>query len=546
MKRFAGVLMIITIFLIASIISGYENDKDIYIKSDDIQLNKELFNDDELDWISKYRGKEIRVGVASDYIPIEYTDKNGYPKGMGIEILRRVNKVSGLTFKIEKQCLSRSWKYILESAYEKKLDVLPTASLTEDRLKYLNYSGPYIEMTQVILGHKDDPVILNDISRVEGKTFVGPKGYWFLEIVRKESPDSKIIEVESMEDALEYISRKKADYTISDIPVFSYYKEQGRYSNIKIIGELKDKNSVHIAVRKDMEVLVSVIDKVIENTDYSELYETAFIMPQDKTRENNLLVLIALLSSILIWVIYYLYMTFSNLMQAKKDAELANRQKTMLITNISHDLRTPITVVLGYAQAIMDKQVKSEEDRDKYIARIYEKTRYLNDVVSDFFFVSRIEDRKLLIRKEEAELNGLLQNMAENMEIKAYEMNIDIVLDIDETCGIKKEIDGVKFYRAVENIISNAIRYGKGGGRVIITTKMIDESRLLISIEDDGIGIDESDIENIFKRYYKGKNSKKESIGLGLYISKEIIKSHGGEIGVESELDKGTVFRIEL
>lgn len=531
------------LILIGVSIDKYKDMKEVYIRNDTINLKKEIFTYKELKWIEKFKGQNIYVGIAEDYIPVEYIDNNGNPKGIGVEIIKRVNQVTGLKFKIHKDSLKETWDTMLKNVFEKKIDILPAVSFTKERSKYLDYSTCYIEMSQVILGHKDNSKLFNDIRQLQGKTCVGPKGYWFLDIISKENPSTKIIEVESMEKALEYISSKKADYTISDIPVFTYYKEQGAYDNIKIIGELKQKNQVFIGVRKDFGELIPIINKVINNTNYNELYEKAFIMPKNSHREKKLIFTIVILSTILLLVIYYLYKTFANLAKAKEEAEAANKDKTKLMTNISHDLRTAITVIIGYTQAIIDGEAR-KEDKEKYIKRVHGKTKYLNDIVNDFFFISRLEDYKIVLNKEEVNINNFLKNILKDIELKAESKNIQLLLELDEKAKINKKIDRLKLYRAIENIIINAIKYSKEEGYIKIATECIKNEKIKISIKDNGVGIHKEDILYIFERYYKGKNAKRESIGLGLYITKEIVDKHNGKVWVESELNKGTIFYI--
>ncbi|QZY54104.1 ATP-binding protein [Crassaminicella profunda] len=543
MKKSCIIVIVVLLIVMGFSMDKNKEAKDVYIKSDKSNIKKEIFTDKELKWIEKYQNKDIYVGIAEDYTPIEYIDKNGNPKGIGIEIIKTLNQLTGLKFKVYKNSQKETWEEILQSTSEKRIDILPAVSFTKERNKYLDYSTAYIEMTQVILGHKDNPKLFNDITQVKGKMFVGPKGYWFLDIVAKQNSDAKIIGVKSMEKALSYISSKKAEYTISDIPVFTYYKEKGDYNDIKIIGELKQKNKIYIGVRKDFGELIPIINKVIKNIDDQELYEKALVMPKNSDREEKLIFMIVLLSTILLWVIYYLYKTFRNLIKAKKEAEEANKDKTQLMTNISHDLRTPITVIIGYTQAIIDGEAR-KEDKDRYIKRIHERTKYLNDLINDFFLVARLKDRKFILEREDVNINGLIKNIVENIELKAQDKNIQLLLELDEKANMNKKVDRLKFYRAIENIMINAIKYSKEEGFIKIITEGIKDEKIKIAIKDNGMGIHQEELPYIFDRYYKGKNANKESIGLGLYITKEIIDKHDGKIWVESILNKGTVFYI--
>ena len=112
--------------------------------------------------------------------------------------------------------------------------------------------------------------------------------------------------------------------------------------------------------------------------------------------------------------------------------------------------------------------------------------------------------------------------------------------------AVFKNVDGVKLYRAIENIMTNAIAYTGRGGRIEVSAIPTVEGKVEIAIKDNGQGIVQEELPHIFERYYKGGQARKEAIGLGLYIAREIIHRHQGEIRAESELGRGSVFYVVL
>lgn len=543
MKKIFIIIITLLLIVVAFLVSKPKETQEVSIKSNTINFNKEMFTTEELRWINKYKYKDIYVGISQDYSPIEYIDESGNPRGIGTEIIKRVNKFTGLQFKMYKDSYKKTWNEILQSTFKGEIDILPSVSFTKERAKYLDFSDSYIEMNQVIIGHEDNPKLINKFSQVEKNSFAVPPDYWVTDVILKKNPNAKIIEVKNMKEALRYVSNKKADYAICEIPVFTYYKEQGICNNIKIIGELEEKNEILIGVRKEFSPLIPIINKVIKKTDRNELYENAIVMPKNILKEKKLILMVMLLMFLLFILIYSLYRIFKKLIMAKKEAENANRQKTSLMANIAHDLRTPITVIIGYTQAIVDGNVKREENKEKYIKRIHERTKYLSDLVDDFFLLSRFEDGKLILIEEDVNMNDFIKDIVEDVAFKAKSKNIQILMKLDKKTDINKKIDRLKVCRVIENIIMNAIRYSEENGIIEIATTL-EEDKIKIVVKDNGIGIKKEDIPHVFERYYKGKNSKKESIGLGLYIAKEIINKHNGEIWVESEWNKGSMFYI--
>lgn len=547
-KKILWIIYALTFLLAGCQAAGSVPKAPIYIGDDASSVNRNLFTQEELDWIDMHQNVDFYVGTAQDYVPIEYIDKRGAPRGMGIELIKKVHELTGLKFRFYENSHVESWGEIMTSLREERVDILSTVSYTLDRAEYLMFSAPYIEMTQVWVGSKNASRLVKDFSQAENATFAVPKGYWFLDIILQELPHARILEVSSMEEALQAVSDQKADYTICEIPVFTYYKEQGFYHNIKIVGELEEKNQIFVGVRKELQELIPIVDKVIRNTNYyNEIYESSMVIPLSQEREKRLAATVVVLAAALLVVGYYLFLTFRKLVRSKKEAEKANRDKTKLMLNISHDLRTPITVMIGYTQALMEGQVHKSEDREKYMRRIFEKTKYLSAIVDDFFLLSRLEEQNLAMDKENTRLDLLIAQIVEGDMMNAQEKNIQLTLRTDEQAALYRKVDRIKLYRAIENIIVNAIHYTEPGGAVqVALTPDSSEGRVRISVKDDGPGIPEKDMPYIFERYYKGSNARKESIGLGLYIAREIIQKHDGMVWAESKAGHGSVFYIVL
>lgn len=546
MKKLLAATGLCLIFILGFAQPESDPPADREIKSDKTDIRLSLFTREEQEWIKAQQNTVFYVGVAQDYVPIEYLDESGRPRGMGIELLRKVHQLTGLTFKLYPNSKNETWEGILQSTIAQRIDVLSTVSLTQDRQGYLDFSIPYMETTQVIVGAKGATRLFNDVAQVKDSTFAVPRGYWFLDIIAREIPQAGIVEVNNMEEALQYVIEKKADYTVCEIPVFTYYKEQELYKDIKIVGELGEKNQIFIGVRKDYQQLIPIINKVIQHINYDEIYETSMVIPKDDRDEKRLIALAGLLGFLLIVAVYYLCRTFKQLVHSKRVAEQASRDKTQLMANISHDLRTPLTVALGYAQALAEGQVKKEDDKARYIRKISERIKYLSAIVDDFFLLARLEDNNLTLNQESVRMDCLLRQIVEDAELRAKAKQIAVSLTVAEGAAVYKRVDAVKLYRAVENIMANAIAYTENGGRIEVSAVSAGQGKVEIAIKDNGTGIDPADLPHIFDRYYKGRQARKESIGLGLYIAREILHKHQGEIQVESEPGRGSTFYLRF
>ncbi|MCX7904475.1 MAG: HAMP domain-containing histidine kinase [Caloramator sp.] len=206
------------------------------------------------------------------------------------------------------------------------------------------------------------------------------------------------------------------------------------------------------------------------------------------------------------------------------------------IANVTHEFRTPLGIIKGYAEALYDDLVP-EEEKKEYIGEIIEEVERLNKLVNENLTLSKIESGSITLKREKINLKDVLLDIID--KVKIIKGNREINLNGDD---IEAFIDSEYFEMAILNIISNSIKHTKDDGKIEI--KIYKDDKIKISIKDDGEGIDKEHLPYVFERFYRVK--EKGVGGLGLSIAREIIKLHGGEIFVNSELGKGTEFVILL
>ncbi|MCX7951760.1 MAG: HAMP domain-containing histidine kinase [Clostridiales bacterium] len=206
------------------------------------------------------------------------------------------------------------------------------------------------------------------------------------------------------------------------------------------------------------------------------------------------------------------------------------------IANVTHEFRTPLGIIKGYAEALYDDIVPIDE-RKEYIEDIIEEVERLNRLVNENLELSKIESGNIDLKFERLNLYDLLKDIVD--KIKILKGNRDIRL-----LGEDIFINGDREYleRAILNILSNSIKHTKEDGSIEIILSNVNEPT--INIKDDGEGIEEKHLPYIFERFYRVK--EKGVGGLGLSIAKEIIKLHNGEINVTSKVGEGTIFIIKF
>jgi len=223
------------------------------------------------------------------------------------------------------------------------------------------------------------------------------------------------------------------------------------------------------------------------------------------------------------------------------------RSQREFIASVSHEFKTPLTSIQGFAQAILDGTVRSKQEINKAANVILIETNRLHRLMLDLLMLARLEAGTDDMHTEEISVRAMLQNMVDKFSILA-EQN-DLQLKLNEIPDVFVRGDGDRIAQVFSNVIDNALKFTPRHGKVEIGACVV-ENDIIIQIEDNGIGIPLDEQERIFERFYQVDSSrkygKKKGFGLGLSIAREIIQSHHGQIWVENNPNKGSVFFIKL
>lgn len=232
----------------------------------------------------------------------------------------------------------------------------------------------------------------------------------------------------------------------------------------------------------------------------------------------------------------------------KIQLEYEENRKT-LIANISHDLKTPITAIQGYIEALLDGSIKEGKDKDKYLSTIHHNTVYINRLIEDLFLFSQLDMQKLDFSYETVSICAFMNDFMEEYKFDLEEKNIRFhyVAELEQNYCVK--LDGKRFHQAFNNIISNAIKHGPEHDLAITISMHQQQDFIYLAIKDNGPGIAPDKLPYIFDRFYRIDMERKKDYvctGLGLAIAQELIEAHNGKITVTSIENEGTCFTIML
>lgn len=239
-------------------------------------------------------------------------------------------------------------------------------------------------------------------------------------------------------------------------------------------------------------------------------------------------------------------MIISKMDTLRQEERNAQRTKNDLITNVSHDLRTPLTSIIGYLSLITEDKYRDEVELRYYIDIVYEKSTLLHRLIHDLFEYTRVQNHQLKVNKEPLNIKEMLGQLVEHYRIELEQMQY-VCIEKYSSVPLITKADGNLLIRVFENLLSNALKYGIRKKQIDISATQRNNN-ILVEVTSYGNPIPAMDLPHIFERFYqvdKSRGMHTESSGLGLAIAKSIVEIHEGEIQVKSDEEK-TVFSVYL
>lgn len=232
--------------------------------------------------------------------------------------------------------------------------------------------------------------------------------------------------------------------------------------------------------------------------------------------------------------------------QAMQEERASEKSKDELITNVSHDLRTPLTSIIGYLGLIEDHQYQSEEDIVKYSHIAYDKAKQMKNLVEDLFEYTKVQQHGAPVNLMTVDLGQLLEQVGASFELEADKKGIAINVSCEPT-PLSITADPEKLGRLFSNLVANALKYGHGASYIHLTAKQLGE-KVVITVANDGEKIPAEAVKHLFERFYRVESSRNKATGgtgLGLAIVQSIVELHHGSVTARSD-DQETAFVVTL
>ena len=237
------------------------------------------------------------------------------------------------------------------------------------------------------------------------------------------------------------------------------------------------------------------------------------------------------------------------LKESTEEKNLIEKENKELISNISHDLKTPITAVKGYIEGIMDGVADTPEKMDRYVRTIYNKTNEMDHLINELTFYSKIDTNRIPYTFNKIHISDYFEDCVDELSVELDSSGISLTYFnyLEEDAVVIADAEQLK--RVINNIVSNSLKYmDKPKGVINIRLRDVGDF-IQIEIEDNGKGIAQKDLANIFERFYRtdaSRNSSKGGSGIGLSIVKKIMEDHGGQVWATSKEGTGTTMYLAL
>jgi ABC-type amino acid transport substrate-binding protein/nitrogen-specific signal transduction histidine kinase len=520
------------------------------------------FSDLQQEYIK--RKKIIRVCTNPNWNPIEFL-QNGKPKGITIDILNNLSKQIGIKLKYIN---TNSWSEAQQFLKEKRCDILSSASKTDQRKSYANFTKPYLSYYLAIVTKKDKPVVTK-LSSIIDKLMARKEGSGVSMLLKSKYPHIDIKITKNMKEALQYVQDGKCYFTLATLPVLSYNKKRFDLNDLKVSGYSDIKLNLRFAVRDDDKMLYTIMNKAVDLIPnnmvniLNDKWTTQEVINKVDYKLVWEIIIVFILIIVYIIINYRKQSLLTNKIKelnsslndrVKTEVEKNKHQQLMMleqsrlaqmgemISMIAHQWRQPLNILSMLNQSIILKYKKKKLDEstiDYFQSNSKKQIQYMSQTIDDFrdFFKPQKESREFYIHESVEKII--------DMSVAIYnKLNIDI----DFTYQDKFIINGYKneLGQVISNILNNAkdalSEKEQKNKYIKITLEKVDNN-IIITICDNAGGIPNDILDKIFDPYFSTKENK-NGTGLGLYMSKIIIQEHfNAQIKVSND-DKGAIFKI--
>jgi len=519
-----------------------------------IQLTPE-----EIAWIDSH--PVLRLGCDPAWPPYSFRNANGELQGIDVDFFACLKKRLGITFE---PIATQSWKETARKIPTGEVDVVSGLGRTEEREKYLLFTSSYTSTSLAVITRQEAP-FLTSMHDLKNVTLASPRGYISTEKLIKDYPNLPLIQTATVLDALTLVSRGRADMTVENLAVTSYFIKSGGLTNLKIAGIADYHFDLCFGVRKDWPELRSILQKGLDSISQAERREmlehwtaVEYFPHPDWSRiwkigAGFLFAALAVFAMFARWnrrlacELVERRKTEAALTTANDRLQALNREKDRFMGMAAHDLNNPLTAIIMKCAVFEMQEDFSRESVHEFLPSVQNYLQRMSQLVKNLLNADRMEHGQIRLQVQALDLSALARETVESMRPCAECKDIRIEFAAPPF-PVRVKADRDATLQVLENLISNAIKFTPPGKTVAV--RVVERDGVArFEVQDQGPGISEEDRPKLFGKYVTlsaRPTANEPSNGLGLSIARNLVESMKGAIRCESKTGEGALFVVEF